>query len=412
MNTRPEARGSRQESSLLRRGLALFPLVALLALLVLHDRPVMDDELEHYAQLLRFIEGDWSQQPTLTTIPGYHALIAALAMVTGWSSINAARFFTLLFSLCAVGVFYLLAKEIRGPFAATRSLQFAFMPLLFPFFLLMYTDSTSILCILSMMYFTLRGRYQLGGLAGLVSCLIRQNNVVWVMFMLLLSYVDEHGWTWPCWRDWRSLLGRYWLFLLTGLLFAVFVAVNGGVSIGDAEAHPLSRIYVTNIFFLLFLTFFLFLPALWARRREMRTLLQQRETWPVVAALFFAYWFGFTADHPYNVNYGDYFLRNAILIFFTSSGFLKILFFIPVALAALWLWVAPLRRNWWLLYPFTVLVLLPAWLIEQRYYLIPLSFFLLAREPESAAVEYVQLGLFVIMTALIFFVIERAWWFL
>jgi len=99
-------------------------------------------------------------------------------------------------------------------------------------------------------------------------------------------------------------------------------------------------------------------------------------------------------------------------MFFSSIWFLKVAFFMPVALAVLWLRTVGLREHWWLLYPFTVLFLLPAWLIEQRYYLIPLALFLLARKPVSIHVERVQVGLFMVMSIALFVVIERGWMFM
>ncbi len=402
----------RQAFPVLRLALYLFPLLLLLAFLFIQDNALLNDEPDHYRQVEMFLQHDWNLHPGLTTIPGYHALIALMSALTGWTTPAAARFFTFLLSLCAFGTFYLVARLLCGRFAPVPTLQFGLMPILFPFLVLIYTEAATLLFILLMMYFTLTKRYRLGGLAGLAACLIRQNSIPWVMFAMLLSYLDECGWNLPHWRDWRVLLGKYWTFMLTGALFVAFVLANGGVALGDEGSHPFGSIHLTNVFFLLFLTFFMFLPSWIARRREIRALLRQREAWLGLIMLFFTFWFGFINDHHYNTDYGYYFLRNAILIYFSSGGFQKLLFFIPVALAVLWLWVVPLRRNWWLLYPFTVLALLPAWLVEQRYYLISLTLFLLAREPESRAVEYLQLALFAALALPIFIVIERQWWFL
>ncbi len=52
-------------------------------------------------------------------------------------------------------------------------------------------------------------------------------------------------------------------------------------------------------------------------------------------------------------------------------------------------------------------LLLPAWLIEQRYYLIPLSLFLLARKPLGDLVERLQVGWFFVMSIAFFVLLER-----
>jgi alpha-1,2-glucosyltransferase len=390
-------------------GLVGFSVAAIAALVSLQDNFLLADERVHYGQIVAFARGYSRIDPRLTMIPGYHALMASAAWMTGALSTNAVRFFTFVVGMSAVGAFYFAsrAEQTRNPTLAT--LQFAFLPIAFPSFSLIYTDITSLLFVLLMVLAALKRRHGLAGLFGLLSCLIRQNNIVWVVFVLLWSYVSENGWTWT---PLRQILSKYWVFLLTGMLFVVFVAVNGGVALGDVNAHPLSSLHLGNVFFLLFLSFFLFLPVFWARRREA---LAPLRTWPGrlgLAVLFAVFWFGFDVDHPYNTQWGDLYMRNAVLIFFTSTWFLKLLLFVPIALAVLSLMVAPLRQHGWLLYPFTILFLLPSWLIEQRYYLIPLSLFLLVREPVEDLVERLQLGLFFLMSAALFMVVERGWMFI
>jgi alpha-1,2-glucosyltransferase len=276
-------------------------------------------------------------------------------------------------------------------------------------FFLIYTDITSLLFVLLMVLSAVKKRPRQAGLFGLISCLIRQNNVVWVAFVLVWSYVDENGWTWA---PIKQTLVKYWLFLLTGTLFVVFVFANGGVAIGDKSAHPVSAVHLGNVFFLMFLSFFLFLPLFWARRHEALSPMRTWPAWLGVGVLFATFWLGFSVDHPYNTQEGDRFMRNAVLIFFSSTALSKFSFFVPVALAMLSLRVVRLRSHWWLLYPFTILFLLPAWLIEQRYYLIPLSLFLLAREPLGDFVERLQVGWFFVMSIVLFVVVERGWIFM
>jgi alpha-1,2-glucosyltransferase len=226
---------------------------------------------------------------------------------------------------------------------------------------------------------------------------------------LVWSYVGENGWTSA---PIKQTLVKYWLFLLTGTLFVVFVFANGGVAIGDESAHPVSAVHLGNVFFLMFLSFFLFLPLFWARRHEALSPMRTWPAWLGVGVLFATFWLGFSVDHPYNTQEGDRFMRNAVLIFFSSTALSKFSFFVPVALAMLSLRVVRLRSHWWLLYPFTILFLLPAWLIEQRYYLIPLSLFLLAREPLGDFVERLQVGWFFVMSIVLFVVVERGWIFM
>src|SRR5262249_37910206 len=98
--------------------------------------------------------------------------------------------------------------------------------------------------------------------------------------------------------------------------------------------------------------------------------------------------------------------------FFSATIGRKLLFFVPMALSGLCLWVIPLRRHWWLLYPFTVLYLLPSWLVEPRYYLVSLSLFLLVREHATQPGAGAQLALSFGLALFFFVVSERRWLFL
>jgi alpha-1,2-glucosyltransferase len=390
-------------------GLLGFVVVATAAFVAFSDNPLHVDERVHYPQIVIFARGYSRLDPRLTMIPGYHALLGSLAWAVGAFSVRTIRFFNFMVGLATVAAFYFSAKaqKARNPMANT--LQFAFLPVAFPLFFLIYTDITSLLFVLLMVLSAAEKRPRQAGMFGLISCLIRQTNVVWVAFVLIWSYVEENGWSWA---PVKQTLEKYWVFLLTGVLFVVFLVANRGVAIGDAGAHPATSLHLGNVFFLLFLCFFLFLPFFAARRREALLPLRTWPGWFGLCVLFVTFWLGFSVDHPYNTQLSEPFLRNDVLTFFSSTRVSRLLFFVPVALAVLWLRTVRLRGHWWLLYPFTILFLLPAWLIEQRYYLIPLSLFLLAREPSSRSIERVQVGWFFVMSIALFVVVERGWIFM
>jgi len=365
------------------------------------------DENIHYDQIRRLAHGDWSLNPTLTTIPGFHAIIAALVWPAGATELSVrVAVFTL--SLAAVAVFYALARTLQPEHAGMRTLQFTLLPILFPQFFLIYTDVTSMLFVLLLMLAAAQRKYRLAGVLGLLACLVRQDNAIWVAFAAVWSYVRDHAWTW---KPLVHSIARYATFIATGVAFLLFVAVNHGqVALGaDVSSHPLRSLYFTNIFFLMFLSFFFFLPLWWGYRREIAKRLRSWWPWLSLAVLFPLFWLGFVNDHPHNTERADFFLRNAILVYFSSTALRKLLFFLPVALACLCVASVPMKRPWWLLFPFTMLFLLPEWLVEQRYYLVPLSLFLLAREQSSPWSERLQTALFFIASVGLFVMVERKW---
>ena len=135
-----------------------------------------------------------------------------------------------------------------------------------------------------------------------------------------------------------------------------------------------------------------------------------RSPWPwvLLLALFPIFWLGFVVDHPYNLERTSFFMRNAVLVYFSSTPLHRLAFFIPVAIAAVCFTAMPIKKPWWLLFPFTVIFLLPEWLVEQRYYLIPLSLFILARPTTPLANERAQTLLFLAASVALFVVVERA----
>jgi alpha-1,2-glucosyltransferase len=222
--------------------------------------------------------------------------------------------------------------------------QFTFLPILFPQFFLVYTDVPAMLFVLLMMLAAVKRRYHAAGALGFISCLMRQNDLIWMAFVLSWSYLRDNGWNWiPV----RQFVARYWTFIATAMAMLVFIAANGGqIALGDAKAHPLGSLHLSNVFFLLFVAFFLFVP-LWAGyRSELTDRLRSRWTWLGLVVLFPVFWLGFVNSHPYNQDGGDFYLRNALLIYFTSTAALKLLFFVPVALSALFFSAAPIKQPW------------------------------------------------------------------
>ena len=366
------------------------------------------DENIHFDQIARLAKGGWSLNSALTMVPGFHALVAALVWAGGGATEVSVRVVVFLLSAATIMVFHALARVLRPEQAGTRTLQFTLLPILFPQFFLIYTDVTSLLIVLLMFAATVRRHDRLAGILGLLSCLVRQDNVIWVAFAVCWSYLRDQGWRWA---PLSQSLTRYWTFIATGVAFLLFVVANGSqVALGyDAASHPLGAVHFTNVFFLLFLSCFLFLPLWWGYRHDVLALLRHRRTWLLLPVLLAFFWVGFVNDHPHNNERDDYFLSNAILMLFSSAARLKLLFFVPVAIAALCMAAVPMPKPWRLLFPFTMLFLLPEWLVVPRYYLIPLSLFLLAREPVTMWSERMQTTLFLTGSTGLFLIMEWGW---
>lgn len=391
-------RGSRAENW---GATAAIALACLWAMLRLFQGDVAADEGVHGMQIVNLAEGRYRLAEGLTVIPGYHVVLMLLADLTGARSSTAVRALSALVSLPAIPVFYLMVRRLQPRFAAVATLQFAFLPVLFPFFFLLYTDGLSLLLVLLSVLLVLRGHRLAAAGVAILAVLVRQTNIICLAFVLALAYVEDHGFTLS--RD-RVVpfLRRHLPFVLALAAFAVFVVTNRGVALGDGSAHPL-KFRLGNVYLFLFLYFFVLLPVHLAALPRALAGLRDPRVLGFALALFGVFMFTFVNDHPYNLasveafRYSDDaaftgqepFLHNQLLHVATRDLAGRLLFFVPVLLSCLLLLKTRLvQTRFVLVYALALALLTPSWLIEPRYCLVPLALLLMARERESPWLEY------------------------
>jgi len=377
------------------------------------DSPTAD-EVTHYPQIKEFAEGRFEIHRRLTVLPGYHAIIAALAWAGGDPLLPAAR--AVSWGLCALApvLFFLCARALGKDNRFSLSLAFLLSPLTFPHFFYLYTDIPSLLFLLGVLLLTLRRRYRLAGLMAILSLLLRQSNVVWVFFFALVALGQEGVWARLARRDFRPVLhvlARLWLFVFAGLAFLAFVYWNGGIALGDADMHRADRLYPTQVYLLLFTVFLLFVPLHIRNLPRIARMLRRRPILCLfIGVMLLAFYLQtFWVNHPYNYSpyeslqfrYG--YLRNEILRLLKETLWLRVAVFIPMAWALCSLCVTPLqRRSFYWLYPLAAAALLPAGLIDQRYFIVPVVLFMLTKKHESAALDLWTIAVYVPATGLLY----------
>ena len=360
--------------------------------------PIADEEL-HYKQIMGIVDGRNYFPDRCPYLPGYHWTMAILSMIVRNAYGITMRLLTTLLSFLCVTSFFFLARKIDHGSAIRKSALFILFPFFFPFFPLIYTDIYSMMFIFLALLLALNGRLWLSGIAGILGLLVRQNNIIWVFFIGLVAYL-EHCPPERRWKDAGSWLPKFTFFFLAVALTALFVIWNKGFVLGDRTHHAFS-LTCGNLFFLLLLFFFLFLPMNISNfPKIVRFLRAHKLMWLVLAEIFLLYFLFFKAGHPYN-QMGRFF-RNMLLWEILRSPLSKCLYFLPIAYTILSLCVTPLaRRSFYLLYPFAVLFLIPLPLIEIRYEFIPLALFLLFKEPDSDRITLFTLATYVVPIAII-----------
>jgi alpha-1,2-glucosyltransferase len=361
---------------------------------IMKDMVKKVDETYHHLQVVSFVRGNYSLN--LTTIPGYHIFASIVSRIFNQTSLPFVRGITFTISLLSIGVFYLLSKRETN-YPLTKTLQFALLPLMLPFFFLVYTDTFSALLILLSLAFVFQNRMLFAAGFGILSMLVRQNNIVWFVSLYAMYYWKTYGIKLSR-EAIKKELTSSWLYAIGIIGFIIFVILNKGVTLADHAYHPSFSFNLGNIYFLLFLFFFLFLPLHISNAKQILSLLKKRAVYLSLLILFIFYLFTFQVTHPYNTT-NTWYLRNWALVFFSSTIIVKTIFFVPIALSILSLRCTQLlKKEYYILYPFTFLFLIPSWLIEQRYYIVPIILFILFKKDRSMLVEYSTIILFGIIS--------------
>ena len=375
------------------------------------------DEDVHRFQINWFIEGRYEIFQHVTVLPLYHALVAALAELSGLSSLQGLRLLHMLLAATAIPAFYLLCCRLYAEDAASRTLQFLFIPTIFPLYFVTYTDLPALTVTLLMLERVVARRYAWAAAFAVLAVVMRQPNIAWVGFALALiarQLADGRGLL--ALDNLRAAARQGWLLLLVVLAFLAFALWNGGVAVGDVEQHPLS-LNLSNLYFCLLVAWALFLPFNIEQLGNIRRLLAERKwLWALLAAAFLVYFFTYTAPHKYNTPALDFYRHNLLIHYTVDFTLGRVLAFIPIAWMALSFVTAAnssdYRREMLLLAPFAMLSCLPMPLIEPRYYIVALCLFLALRPTMSRAATVATFAYYIPASAWILYNISRQNFFL
>ena len=360
-----------QHSTMLQR-LSLLLVMTVMGVCFLAGRTMEEraDEFIHYAQIERYVAGNYSTDSGGAMLGGFHASAMIFARLIEGSTKEDIRLFVLLISGATILLFSSLVRAFQPQASTIRTLQFVFFPLLFPFWFLIYTDVYALMWLFLALLALTRDRVHLSGILMIVSLLVRQTYIVWLALLGLWAVTVNSA------APLRQLVTRSASFGIGAGLFLLFAMVNGGVAVGVQDNHPAFVFHTENLLFMLLCFFVMFLPLILSTFPKIARLPPALLVGVLLSSV--GLYFGtFRVDHPNNIWF-NYFVRNALLETMTASTSAGVVTSMAIALAVLSLCVIRLRQPvQYLIYPFAALSVLPSWLIEQRYYLPAFALFML-----------------------------------
>lgn len=334
----------------------------------------MDEEF-HVKQLSVYLSGDfWTWDPKITTLPGLYCFTFVVLKVTGLYYYFDLLVLSRLVNTLLMTPLYLILNVLNP---SCTSLVLAYPPLFMVSFLY-YTDTISL-------FFTLlalllrRNHKNWAFLVSGFAIVCRQTNIVWIGYFvgmeILKEYrIEEIKDCLNVIKAWKNVIKKYFLDILLAFGFCCFLYWNQGIVVGDRESHSV-KLHLAQLCYLFGLSL-LYIPFPQFSLKSNITSFNFILSLPIMS--FFTY--NFSYAHPYllsdNTHYTFYIWKNllkpfgSLLIPFYALGF------------------SFLKRNkgldfvWWLFC--SSLVLIPAHLLEPRYFITPITLYLLQLKCEAS----------------------------
>lgn len=379
------------------------------------------DEGFHTPIIFEYYNGNFIISEHITMLPIYHALLAGVMSVVDYISVKSLRLVNLLISAISIPVFYWLCVQLKRENIAERVLIFTLMPIIIPFFSLIYTDMVATLLVLAMVLLMLLGRHYWAGVFGLLAVFLRQTNLIWVGFCGLYLIVQYWVSASEPLRDRivrliPSCFHQLLPYAIVFVVFGMFVIYNGGVAVGTADLQAVS-FNPSNVYYFLLLTFFLFLPYNFEYSSRIFTLLTGSfKVWILIGVFFVVYFMTYSNSHQFN-SYGlSFYLRNIVLHHTVTNPVWKTLAFIPMVWMLLTFYLMGRQEsNKWQIYTLYFVILLnliPLPLVEQRYYIVALVLFLAWKPSTSLVSDRMIISSYIPVSAFLLYGISQHWFFL
>jgi len=386
----------------------LITIILLICYFFVKNTWFMSDELSYYHSIHEIARGTIGNQTftRFSVLPGYVFIYGMIIRLFGLSYANervlipVLRGISAFFAFFTIYLFFLLAKKIQKEDAYIKTMQFLLSPIIFPFFFLIYTDIFSLLLNLISFYYVLDKKYMRSGIISFFSIFIRQDNIFWIIFYCIYIFFDIKTYTLQK-KTFMSYLKNIAMYSLGFISLGVLMIFNkGNVAIGYNAAHPVS-FHMGNVYFFVISLFLLFLPFHIFNTLKIIDFIQKKPIITLLISVILLPVFSFHVDHPNN-QLGKYFLHNGLLHLLVVNTTSRIITYLILVWTILSFAVTQFHKKiYYNIYPCIFLSLSAAWLIEPRYYFVPITFFMLFKKEASVFITRTTFVYYAILTTVI-----------
>ncbi|KAG2117937.1 glucosyltransferase [Suillus discolor] len=356
--------------------------------------PYMDEPF-HVPQALAYCRGEWSTwDPKITTPPGLYMLSVLLHRVFMFKcNLNLLRLTNTLtlFALPLVLTQLLgFHQRRRSPPKLTPSIEAVVLssfPIAWFFGFLYYTEVPSLVSVLCTVVAATQNKHWLAGLLGIVSCLFRQNNVIWVLYAYAASQLmrDFIRSIMSAPKALPELLPAFVPYAVVLALFGGFVIWNDGIVLGDKSNHVPSFHVPQLYYFIAFATIIGWPAVLCGEGGPLKIATdvilrmfgsKRRILLTAIISIFMGITIQrFTIHHPFLLSdnrHFTFYIWRRVFMLHAAVPYL----FIPGYQACAWAWWIRVACDQSLLQTLVLPVLilptlLPTPLLEPRYFLVP-----------------------------------------
>lgn len=340
---------------------------------VLHPVEYMD-ELFHAPMVERYLEGYWMEwDPKITTLPGVYVIMVAVLKVTQIHKVLGVLISCRAVNSFCYGVFI---RRLAVLDVQNQDLVMLLPPLFFTSFLF-YTDPLATITVLISYKLLRSNRPYLSACIGALSVLCRQTNIIWIGASVLYQLIFQSNSKTVmslaryCFKNASRILIEYGVHLIVCITFCMFVVYNGGVVVGD-KIHHTPVLHISQVCYLS-LILAIYLPIdINSAARSIKSLCSLLGLGMILICSYIVKYYSY--EHPFllsdNTHYTFYIWRYLKEVnIYLAPLYVASLFYLYHRFS-----YKPLIFYSWLLC--SAVALVPAQLIEPRYFIMPMIFYM------------------------------------